>query len=149
MFLGETSADEELIEAARAGAWAFVALTDDIETLEAAILTLAESAGSPLLLQLAAGNTGAEAVFNQLSAPAIEHPENISESGPLTAREIEILELIAHGEPSKGIGKIVGLGEQTIKNYVLKILDKTHTRNRAHAAAGAAQRGWFSTIEEV
>jgi len=149
LFLGETSADEELIEAARAGAWAFVALTDDIATLEAAILTLAESAGSPLLLQLAAGNTGAEAVLNQLSAPAIDHTENIPESGPLTTREIEILELIAHGEPSKGIGKIVGLGEQTIKNYVLKILDKTHTRNRAHAAAVAAQRGWFSTIEEV
>ena len=149
LFLGETRTDEELIEAARAGAWAFIAVTDDIETLEAAILTLAESTGSPLLMQLAAGDAGAEAVLNQLSVPVVERTENISEPGPLTAREIEILELVAHGESSKGIGTIVGLGEQTIKNYVLKILDKTHTRNRAHAAAVAAQRGWFSAIEEV
>ena len=68
---------------------------------------------------------------------------------PLTDRETEILELIARGEPSKSIGDMVGLGEQTIKNYVLKILDKTHTRNRAHAAAVAAQRGWLSPVESL
>ena len=149
LFLGEVRSDAELFEAARAGAWAFVAVTDDIETLETAISTLAESAGSPLLMQLAASDAGAEAVLNQLSAPVIDRAEKLSEPAPLTPREIEILELIARGESSKGVGGIVGLGEQTIKNYVLKILDKTHTRNRAHATAVAAQRGWFSTLDGI
>ena len=45
-------------------------------------------------------------------------------------------------------GEIVGLAEQTVKNYVVKILDKTHTHNRAHAAALAAQRGWLSPLDE-
>ena len=62
LFLGGVESDAMRLEAARAGAWAFVAVSTDAKTLEATISTLAESAGSPLLMQLASSNAGSEAV---------------------------------------------------------------------------------------
>ncbi|MCH8229805.1 MAG: response regulator transcription factor [Chloroflexi bacterium] len=149
LFLGDVESDAMLLRAARAGAWAFVAVSADAQTLGAAISALAESAGSPLLKQLAGSNAGSEAVLGEFSTPNVGRTDENGEPNPLTDRETEILELIARGEPSKSIGGMVGLGEQTIKNYVLKILDKTHTRNRAHAAAVAAQRGWLSPLDSL
>jgi DNA-binding NarL/FixJ family response regulator len=149
LFLGDVESDATLLAAAQAGAWAFVAISADARTLETAISNAAESAGSPLLKRLAGGDGGSEAVLDALSAPDVERPETISKPNPLTNRETELLELIARGESSKSIGEIVGLGEQTIKNYVLKILDKTHTRNRAHATAVAAQNGWLSPLNGI
>lgn len=149
LFLGDVESDAMLLKAARAGAWAFVAVSADARTLEAAICTLAESTGSPLLMQLAGSDAGSRAVLGELSTPNDEHTDENAEPNPLTERETGILELIARGESSRDIGGIVGLGEQTIKNYVLKILDKTHTRNRAHAAAVAAQRGWLSPLDSI
>ncbi len=149
LFIGAVQSDEMLLEAARAGAWAFVDESVDARTLEMAISALAESTGSPLLRQLAESDTGSEAVLSELSIPHPEHSDDGGEPNPLTERETEILDLIARGESSKSIGGIVGLGEQTIKNYVLKILDKTRTRNRAHAAALAAQCGWLSPLGSI
>ncbi|MCZ6539952.1 MAG: response regulator transcription factor [Chloroflexi bacterium] len=147
LFLGDTKSHAMLLRAARAGAWAFVTVSTDAIMLEEAISTLAETAGSPLLMQLAGSDAGSAAVLGELSSPGVERTDEDDEPNPLTRRETEILELIARGESSKDIGGIVDLAEQTIKNYVLKILDKTHTRNRAHATAVAARRGWLSPLD--
>ena len=149
LFLGEVESTESLLDAAAAGAWSFLPISADAKLLETAICAVAETAGSPLLKQLADSDAGSEAVLGELSAPDVESPVVVSKPNPLTNRETEILDLIARGESSKGIGDIVGLGEQTIKNYVLKILDKTHTRNRAHATAVAAQQGWLSPLNGI
>ena len=149
LFLGDIESDAALLKAAKAGAWAFVAASSDAKTLETAISTLAESAGSPLLRRLASSDAGSEAVLDELSTDAAELTVESDIPNPLTARETQILDLIALGESSKAIGDRVGLGEQTIKNYVLKILDKTHTRNRAHAAAVAARHGWLAPLEAI
>lgn len=149
LYIGYEQTHEALIEAALAGAWAFVAESADSHTLENAICKLAELAGSPLLKQLAGSDEGSRAVLRELSTPRVERDDEIDIDNPLTSREIGILDLIARGESSKTIGAIVGLGEQTIKNYVLKILDKTGTHNRAHAAAVAAQRGWLSSLDSI
>ena len=144
LYIGDDDSDAMLLEAAMAGAWAFVAKSADAETLEATIATAAESVGSPLLKRLAGSDACSATVLGELSTPGSENTVGVTEPNPLTGRETEILELIARGESSKAIGDIIGLGEQTIKNYVLKILYKTHTRNRAHAAAVAAHCGWLS-----
>lgn len=149
LFLGDVESDAALLKAAMAGAWAFVATSADATVLEAAIYTLAESTGSPLLKQLADSDAESEAVLGELSASGVAHSDENARPNPLTERETEILGLIARGESSKEIGSTVGLGEQTIKNYVLKILDKTDTRNRANAAAVAAQRGWLPPLDSM
>ena len=149
LFLGDVESDASLLSAAKGGAWAFVTTSTDAKTLETAISTLAESAGSPLLRRLASSDAGAEALLDEISTAGVESVSKPERPNPLTARETQILDLIALGETSKAIGDRVGLGEQTIKNYVLKILDKTHTRNRAHAAAVAARHGWLAPPEAI
>jgi DNA-binding NarL/FixJ family response regulator len=146
LFIGTGRSSNALVEAARAGAWAYVDELEDVEVLEKAICSMVESKGSPLLKQIASGDVSSEILLSEFSAPSEVERVVVDVPNPLTPGEIEILDLVARGEPSKNIGVIVGLGEQTIKNYVVKILDKTHTHNRAHAAAFAAQHGWLSPL---
>jgi DNA-binding NarL/FixJ family response regulator len=147
LYIGLDDSDESLSEAARAGAWAFVIEGADSSELEDTICAVIETGGSPLLKTIAASESGSTALLSELSAIRDDLVEVDAEENPLTLDEIRILELIARGEPSKNIGNIVGLAEQTIKNYVVKIFTKTHTHNRAHAAALAAQRGWLSSLD--
>ena len=147
LYIGLDDSDESLSEAARAGAWAFVSKAANLSDLEDSICAVIESDGSPLLKTIATSESGSAALLSDLSAVQDDSTEVSIEQNPLTPNEITILELIARGEPSKNIGNIVGLAEQTIKNYVVKIFSKTHTHNRAHAAALAAQRGWLSSLD--
>ncbi len=147
LYIGLDDSDESLSEASRAGAWAFVSKAANLSELEDSICAVIESDGSPLLKTIATSESGSVALLNDLSAVRDDSTEVSAEQNPLTPNEITILELIAQGESSKNIGNIVGLAEQTIKNYVGKIFIKTHTQNRAHAAALAAQRGWLSSLD--
>jgi two-component system nitrate/nitrite response regulator NarL len=149
LFIGGKRTDEALIEAARAGAWSFVSESVDAADLESAICSIMESKGSPLLKQLAMSDLGSETLLREFSVPREENSRDDESPNPLTELEIRILDLVARGDSSRVIGEAVDLGEQTIKNYVVRILDKTHTHNRAHAAAYAAQCGWLSPIEIV
>jgi DNA-binding NarL/FixJ family response regulator len=146
LFIGTGRSSNALVEAARAGAWVYVDELEDVEVLEKAICSMVESKGSPLLRQIASGDVSSEILLSEFSTASEVERVVVDVPNPLTPGEIEILDLVARGEPSKNIGVIVGLGEQTIKNYVVKILDKTHTHNRAHAAVFAAQHGWLSPL---
>ena len=52
----------------------------------------------------------------------------------LTAREAEILKLVARGMTNREIGEQLHLSEKTIKHYVTNILEKLHVRSRVEAA---------------
>ncbi|HWU22286.1 MAG TPA: response regulator transcription factor, partial [Nocardioides sp.] len=52
----------------------------------------------------------------------------------LTAREREILEHLARGESNKQIARDLDLSLKTVQNYVSRILDKLHVRDRTQAA---------------
>ncbi len=143
LFIGSSDSETSMLDAAKAGVWSLVTIDVDPPTLVDAIVTLVNSTGSPLLKQLTESDSGCQALLRELSAASSEALDAERVPSPLTNREMQILDLIAGGESSKGVGEIVGLGEQTIKNYVLNILEKTSTRNRAHAAATAMQHGWL------
>lgn len=148
LFIGLDNSVDSMIEAALAGAWAYVSESADSEELRSAVCGLAESQGSPLLKKLASSEAGSAFLLQELSTPRGQAEVFVPEPSPLNTDEVKILELIARGEPSKKIGVSIGLAEQTIKNYVVKIFEKTHTHNRAHAAALAAQRGWLSSLDD-
>ena len=148
LFIGIDQSTESLTEAARAGAWAYVSEFADSTDLEATICSVVESSGSPLLKRIADDKEASQELLNDLSSLTGDSHDPNHLPNPLKRDEIRILDLVARGEPSKNIGEIVGLAEQTIKNYVVRILDKTRTHNRAHAAAVAAQRGWLSSLDE-
>jgi len=62
--------------------------------------------------------------------------------GPiLSARELEVLELIVKGLANKQIAYVLSIAEHTVKNHVKSILDKLEVEDRTHAATAAIQRG--------
>ena len=54
---------------------------------------------------------------------------------PLTAREIEVLELIAAGLGNREIAEALHLSEETVKTHVQRLLRKLRAMSRAHAVA--------------
>ena len=60
---------------------------------------------------------------------------------PLTAREIEVLDLVSQGLPNKAIAKRLGISDQTVKFHVATICGKLGAANRTDAAHRALRRG--------
>ena len=78
-----------------------------------------------------------------------------AEPEPLTAREHQVLELMAHGLQNKEIAGRLGIRERTVKFHVSAILSKLNVGNRTEAVRVAAQlgfgnstSGWCSMIME-
>jgi DNA-binding NarL/FixJ family response regulator len=80
----------------------------------------------------------ASRLVDRLRRPATLEPD-IGSS--LTAREQEILELIARGMDNVEIARTLYLSQHTVKNYVSSILVKLHVENRIQAAVRAVRRG--------
>ena len=60
---------------------------------------------------------------------------------PLTARELEVLELLAQGLPNKSIALRLGISDQTVKFHVASICGKLGAANRTDAARRALRQG--------
>jgi DNA-binding NarL/FixJ family response regulator len=59
----------------------------------------------------------------------------------LTAREVEVLRLVAHGETDPSIAASLGISVKTVHTHVSHILDKLACTNRTAAAAVAIRHG--------
>jgi DNA-binding NarL/FixJ family response regulator len=64
----------------------------------------------------------------------------------LTARELQILELLAKGCSNKEISKLLKISENTARNHVKNIMVKLHVSDRAEAVAAAFRSG---VLEEM
>ena len=64
-----------------------------------------------------------------------------SEKEVLTAREVEILELVGNGSTTGEIAKTLYISENTVKYHVRNILQKLDASNRAEAISRAVQKG--------
>lgn len=59
----------------------------------------------------------------------------------LTAREIEVLALIAAGNPNKLVADRLSIAEETVKGHVKNILSKLGANDRTHAVTLGLKRG--------
>jgi DNA-binding NarL/FixJ family response regulator len=59
----------------------------------------------------------------------------------LTARELEILEMLAKGLTNKQIGCALTISENTVRNHVNSIMEKLEVSDRTEAVAVAIQQG--------
>jgi two-component system NarL family response regulator len=59
----------------------------------------------------------------------------------LSARELDVLNLIVQGLSNKQIAYALGIAEHTVKNHVKSILNKLDVDDRTQAATAAIQRG--------
>ena len=128
--------DEYVYEALRAGASGFVLKDDPPEQLIAAIRTVA--AGDALL-----SPTVTKRVIEQFARlPRPTPPKGLDE---LTARELEILRLIADGLSNAEIGQELFISETTVKTHVTHVLQKLGLRDRVQAVVLAYQTGMFDS----
>jgi DNA-binding NarL/FixJ family response regulator len=74
-----------------------------------------------------------------LIAPATEESRVFAEG--LTAREIEVLELLAEGLANKAIAARLGISDQTVKFHVASISGKLGAANRTDTVRRAVRRG--------
>lgn len=63
------------------------------------------------------------------------------ESPPLSAREREVLALLAHGHATKNIAHLLGISSHTVKAHVESIFAKFGATTRAEAVAIGVRRG--------
>jgi DNA-binding NarL/FixJ family response regulator len=62
-------------------------------------------------------------------------------SEPLTARELQVLQLVAQGLPNKGIARVLRISENTAKFHVASLCGKLGASSRTEAVTLAARRG--------
>jgi DNA-binding CsgD family transcriptional regulator len=86
----------------------------------------------------------ARAVFQQLGAkPDLERLDAVTAKtvrgveGPLTAREIEVLALVATGKTNRAIAKKLFISEKTVARHISNIFGKLDVSSRAAATAYA------------
>ena len=60
---------------------------------------------------------------------------------PLSARQLQILTLVAQGKNYGQVAATIGIAERTVKYHMAEILDRLHLQNRAQVIAYAAQSG--------
>jgi DNA-binding NarL/FixJ family response regulator len=116
---------------ARAGlrGWAVLARDADPEQLD---LALRSADAGLVLLDLPVATTS-------LSQPAAVAAVGAAE--PLTARELQVLQLVAQGLPNKGIARRLGISENTAKFHVASLCGKLGASSRTEAVTLAARRG--------
>lgn len=119
--------DGRVVDAMRAGAAGY--LLKDAQPAELlAAIRAAHAGGSPLHPDAAAYLVG------ELRRPAAGGPE-------LTAREREVLQLLAQGMPNKAIALRLSLSEKTVKAHVSALLRKLDVTDRTQAALRAVREG--------
>jgi DNA-binding NarL/FixJ family response regulator len=124
--------DEYIYEALSAGASGFVLKDDPPEQLIAAIRTVA--AGDALLSPSVTNRVISQ--FARLQRPA--PPKELDE---LTARERDVLRLIAKGLSNAEIGEELFISDTTVKTHVTHVLQKLNLRDRVQAVVLAYQSG--------
>jgi two-component system NarL family response regulator len=62
----------------------------------------------------------------------------------LTARELEILGMLAKGLTNKQIGHALGISQNTVRNHANSVIEKLDVSDRTEAATTAIQRGLIS-----
>jgi len=80
---------------------------------------------------------GRKRIPPEIAANIAEHASDTT----LTRREIEVLQLIATGNPNKIVADKLSVTEDTIKMHVKSILSKLGANDRTHAVTIALKRG--------
>ena len=126
---------------------------DDSQTLFEAIKAgaqgyLVKNVRSRELLEQLRGLARGEAAISRRMAARIlaeirGQPEPFGPEEALTAREMDVLELVAARLSNAEIAGRLVVSEHTVKNHMKSILSKLHLRNRHQAAAYGVARGWL------
>ncbi len=108
-----------------------------------------DAAAARLREEVRAGRLDPEAVEAVLATAGHRTPRRVAGPAGLTAREIDVLRLIARGLSTKQVADRLVISRKTVANHVEHIYAKIGTTNRASAALFATQHGLLGTEETV
>ncbi len=122
--------DELLFSAIKAGALSYLLKDADAQTVLHAIRAASRGEASlhPRI---------ARRLMSEVSAPGPTHDP----AAELTAREMEVLQLIAQGQSNAEIAAELVVTERTVKAHVSNLLSKLHLSDRTQAAVYAWREG--------
>ena len=120
--------DADILRAVEAGATGYLLKDAPREQLFQAIRAAARG-------EAALAPTVAARLMSRMRAPAEE---------ALSAREIEVLTLIARGASNRQAGHELHISEATVKTHLIHIFDKLGVSDRTSAVTTALERGIFS-----
>ena len=60
-----------------------------------------------------------------------------------SARELDVLRLVAKGLGNKEIAAVLGVSDETVKTHVSNVMQKLGANDRAHAVMEATRLGWI------
>jgi NarL family two-component system response regulator LiaR len=122
--------DEKVYTAIKAGALGYLLKDASPDEILAAIRDVANGhASMPPII--------AHKLMSELQRTSNRPPTE----DPLTARELEILKLVAQGLPNLEIAERLVVSERTVRTHVSNILGKLHLANRTQAALYALREG--------
>src|ERR1700737_1066912 len=130
LVLATFDADSYVLQALRAGASGYVLKDSQPAAIVSSILAV--MAGERVM-----ANAVANRVLDMLTGTST--PKEFYDG--LTAREIEILKLIATGQPNKQIARRLGISEKTVRNHVSHMYEKLQIYDRSHAVLYAVRKG--------
>jgi DNA-binding NarL/FixJ family response regulator len=127
--------EDEIADAFQAGAVSILTKDSDRKDIQQAIAAAARGQGliSPQIK---------EHLRNREAKPSSQPPDG------LTAREVDVLRLIAAGKSNAEIIAQLGISEATIKTHINRIFSKTRSRDRAQAVRYAYRHGLASLTDE-
>jgi two-component system, NarL family, response regulator LiaR len=137
LVLTSFAADEQIFPAIKAGALGYLLKDTGPEELLKAIRSIHR--GEPTL-----DASVARKVLGEISGS----PKKKLAEHPLSARELDVLRLIAQGRSNRDIAERLFLSEDTIHTHVGNILGKLHLASRTQAALYALREG-IASLEDV
>jgi len=117
--------DADILRAVEAGASGY--LLKDASRAELAGAIRAASRGETVLAPSVAGK-----LVNRVRNPT---------ASPLSAREIEVLRLVAQGSTNADIGRTLHISEATVKTHLLRVFGKLDVSDRTAAVTTAMRLG--------
>jgi DNA-binding NarL/FixJ family response regulator len=122
--------DTYVLQALRAGASGYVLKDAQVEAIVSSILAV-----------MSGGRVMASAVANRVidMLSGTSTPKEFYDG--LTAREVEILKLIAIGQANKQIARRLEISEKTVRNHVSNMYEKLHIYDRSQAVLYAVRKG--------
>ncbi|MFC3452638.1 helix-turn-helix transcriptional regulator [Amycolatopsis speibonae] len=121
-----------------------------VECRVVAVLSRSRTSGDRLVEAVVAAGSGRGLIPPELlgrlldSVRRLQHdvlaPRGLGAAG-LTAREVDVLRLMAEGRDTAEIAELLCYSERTVKNVVYELTNRLKLRNRPHAVAYAMQAG--------
>jgi DNA-binding NarL/FixJ family response regulator len=114
--------DVQALKALKAGAWGFL---------------LKNTVRRELVESIRMVHRGQQRILEEVAHELAVHATDEL----LSAREMEVLRAVAQGQSNKGIARMLGIAEETVKTHMASVLEKLKAHDRTHAVLIGVKRG--------